>query len=71
MYPGFLIGLLLIGLPQLSSDATQTVIVLFPLMALGLVRLFANTVWSLVSTKSGNQEDVRSWPLAAVTFRRF
>lgn len=62
VYPGFLIGLLLlIGLLQLGSDAPPPVIVLFPVMAFGLVGLFANTVWSLVSTKSGKQEDARFW----------
>jgi hypothetical protein len=46
--PGFLIGLLLlIGIIQLGAESPSPVIVLFPAVALGLVGLFAQTIWAL------------------------
>lgn len=49
VYPGFLIGLLLLmGLLLLRSGSPSPAVVLFPVVALALVGLFASTLWSLV-----------------------
>jgi hypothetical protein len=49
IFPGFFVGmLLLMGLIQLASESPSPAIVLFPVIALSIVGLFAGSIWGWV-----------------------